>query len=367
MKILFVVCSPLFPTNSGIKQSALGRVYDAVQAGHDVEVIEVDNELKNLEPVRPSDFKNVRVHRIANESARTFRGELAALLSMKPRYVSLFGNERICHRMNQLFGEIGPDKVVAESIWATVAIPQRYLQMTELVVHDVLSEFFYEMARTTASPVRRLLFAIDWVKIKGYERQLVVRDFSSYTFLTAHDRDWYIERFKLKHENAAVATNRLFVNPVTRCTNLDEPFILFPGSIEFSQNFFALQWYLDQVVPHLGEGFDIPIFVTGRYSDKNRSAFARYPHLRFTSEITLTQLEHLYASCLCVVSPIVSGTGIKIKVLEAAQRGIPVVATFTSAKGIESEHCYRCEDDDPRSFAHALSGCIRRQLSPVSE
>jgi glycosyltransferase involved in cell wall biosynthesis len=65
------------------------------------------------------------------------------------------------------------------------------------------------------------------------------------------------------------------------------------------------------------------------------------------------------ASRLCeaafFVAPIVSGTGIKTKVLEAMAAGVPVVTTPQGVSGLEVEHrrhCFVCER--PADFPTAI-------------
>jgi len=66
----------------------------------------------------------------------------------------------------------------------------------------------------------------------------------------------------------------------------------------------------------------------------------------------VTSAEAFYHDVDVVVAPVFGGGGIKIKVLDAAGRGLPVVATSTAVEGLGSPlPAGLVVNDDPESFA----------------
>ncbi|NHQ85978.1 glycosyltransferase [Iodobacter sp. HSC-16F04] len=352
----------MFPTNSGYKQSVLGRIYEAKLEGHEVFVIGLSNESAvDEQNSLPYFIENDSVVDLRNTYARSWFFELSNLISLKPRYASLFGVKQFKQKVSAIIDEFNPEEIIAESLWAIEAVPSASLSKTTLVSHDVVSEFLSEMQGTTKDWKRKFLFWLDRCKLPFYEKKIFNQRIKGYLFLTIEDMNWYRGRFELDKVN--VTSNHLFVNPVIRNVNFEVPFLLFPGSVEFSQNKQALTWYVEQVLPLLCEAGTSPlkVIVTGKVSSKNEQFFSGYQNISFSNEISRDELDQLYASCLCVLSPIISGTGIKIKILEATQRGIPVVATKMSSKGIFSENCFVADDNTPEQFAKVLYACISKQ------
>jgi GT2 family glycosyltransferase/glycosyltransferase involved in cell wall biosynthesis len=134
--------------------------------------------------------------------------------------------------------------------------------------------------------------------------------------------------------------------------------LLFIGSFRHQPNQEALFWFLRDVfwrilaerpqtrlvivgsdppdrhaLPHFAEGQD-PIVIRGRVDD------VRQP---------LSQ----YAVFIC---PILAGSGVRVKLLEAFAAGIPAVSTYIGAEGLATEDGEFCRlADDPAEFArHAL-------------
>ena len=130
-----------------------------------------------------------------------------------------------------------------------------------------------------------------------------------------------------------------------------EPFtILFLGSFRHLPNQEALHWFVDHVLPKVREkeprarliviGSDPP----PRHSLPDADAI----ELRGFVEDVRAPLAR-YALFVC---PILSGSGVRVKLLEAFAAGIPVVSTRLGAEGLASEDGHICAlADDPDSFA----------------
>jgi glycosyltransferase involved in cell wall biosynthesis len=177
-------------------------------------------------------------------------------------------------------------------------------------------------------------------------------------FLTAEDMAWYSTRYKIDPQRLSVANNRLYVQDLKREINTEAPFVLFPGSLDFAQNYFAMKWFAEQVQPKISNSKALRVVVTGKCSEKSRRDFLGHELIQLVGEVSREELDRLFSSCVCVISPIISGTGIKIKILEATQRGVPVVATAASAKGIKSELCFKAPEDTAESYAATFDRSI---------
>ncbi|HFM4832351.1 TPA: hypothetical protein ACG7N9_004883, partial [Escherichia coli] len=82
----------------------------------------------------------------------------------------------------------------------------------------------------------------------------------------------------------------------------------------------------------------------------------------FTGELDFSTYNKLSSTCLCVIAPITTGTGIKIKILEAVQKGIPVLTTKFASKGICSDLCFYCEEDTDTNFVNLINSFLETTL-----
>ena len=130
--------------------------------------------------------------------------------------------------------------------------------------------------------------------------------------------------------------------------------MLFLGSFRHAPNQVALDWFTREVLPLVLEKLpDARLLVAGS-DPPPRHAFHNPKNaidlLGFVDDI-----QPLFASCAVFICPIRSGSGVRVKLLEAFASGIPVVSTTLGAEGLarkDGEFCALA--DDPRAFADSV-------------
>jgi glycosyltransferase involved in cell wall biosynthesis len=131
----------------------------------------------------------------------------------------------------------------------------------------------------------------------------------------------------------------------------------FLGNFQHPPNLHAVTWYLDAVHPILKArharyrfviaGMNIPDALRSRAADDSSLLILG----------SLDDLEPYYRRISFAVNPIVSGKGVRTKVVEAAAYGRAIVSTSLGADGTEPLHVNR--SDGAEAFADACSRLIR--------
>lgn len=123
-------------------------------------------------------------------------------------------------------------------------------------------------------------------------------------------------------------------------------------------NITAARWFLDEVCPFLPE--NISITFCGKFLSGLQPEYLKKIKDRNISTIDFADnIEMLYAKAKTVVVPLLGGTGIKIKTLEALSYSMPVVTTVFGADGLPDKYENGClVSDKPDEFA----AYIRRLL-----
>ena len=364
---LYVCCAPLWPSTSGYKQSVQGRIFETLSAGAKVTVVALNNESAAQPNTRtPPELESVSYSVITNNSARNPIVEFGNLFTRYPRVARIFSTRGLLQGVGEIISTTQPDTIFAESIWAMCAIDRAEWHRVNLIVHDVTELMLRAAMEGERSLLRKLFHWRDLQRCTAFEQDILTDFPGTLTFLTQEDRAHYLSRFKFAPERCLLATNALMATKLRRVVERKLPFLLFPGSVEFHQNFTALEWMAKEVWPLLGGSpttWPTPaVTVTGRASASRRDYLSGLGMpITWLGEVPYSKLDALYASCLCVISPIKTGTGIKIKNLEAVTKGIPLVATGLSARGINSELCHAAVDNSAMAFSKALNACIRKQ------
>src|SRR5271165_3174984 len=116
---------------------------------------------------------------------------------------------------------------------------------------------------------------------------------------------------------------------------------VFTGGLTYQPNLDALRSYVDNVLPTFARlGVEPPqLFVIGLCPEALKAGLA-HPTIHFLGYVP-DILEELRAYQV-FFAPIVSGSGIKTKVLEAMGCGLPVIALPDAVNGISVEHMRHC-------------------------
>lgn len=130
--------------------------------------------------------------------------------------------------------------------------------------------------------------------------------------------------------------------------------LLFVGNFRHTPNLEALQWFFAEVAPILQQkGIAFRVIGVGAEAPP-QYAFANSEGIL---ELTgfVDDIEPLMARASVFLCPIQSGSGVRVKLLEAFARGIPVVSTTIGAEGLatlDGEYCHLA--DEPQAFADAV-------------
>jgi len=136
--------------------------------------------------------------------------------------------------------------------------------------------------------------------------------------------------------------------------------LLFVGQ-SHAPNLAALKWFFEEVWPLIGDrGYRLTI--VGQI-DMFVRIYAPEIHQAFRSNFVgpVAELAPLYRAARCVFAPMVSGTGISIKTIEALALGKPFVGTSKAYRGMPMDrieqaglHAY----DTPQAFADAIAHAL---------
>lgn len=201
------------------------------------------------------------------------------------------------------------------------------------------------VAATLASEARR---------VEQAEREMVQRSDLVVT-LSVEEHDWI--RSVEGHAPVELVVpwlTSVAMQPPSWATRRDALFVAGWLAGEGSPNADGLHWYHDEVLPHLARlAPDLVLQVTGGRPSPDVAALAG-PSVRFVGRVP--DLGRAYASARVAVAPVRFGAGLKNKVMEAIQTGVPIVTTSVGAEGFDQVlRRAIVVRDDPRGFAEAVA------------
>lgn len=110
--------------------------------------------------------------------------------------------------------------------------------------------------------------------------------------------------------------------------------ILFVGSMDYHANIEAAEWFTDHVWPSVRRHFPhLGFTIAGARPTEAIRALARIDGIEVTG--TVPDLRPYYESAVAAVVPLWTGSGTRLKILEAMAASTPVVSTSIGAEGLE--------------------------------
>lgn len=229
-----------------------------------------------------------------------------------------------------------------------------------LFEHDI---YFQSIARSLLfmrGPVERLKARFEYLRAIRYELKLLPR--CDHIQVCTVENKRYIEGFlpRLKPRidsgmRAGIDTGKYSFPGGPR-----QPYtMLFVGSFRHIPNLVALEWFARFVLPLIVAQLPGTRLLVAGSEPPQRHAFADPANavdlLGFVDDV-----QPLFSSCALFVCPIRSGSGVRVKLLEAFACGIPVVSTTLGAEGLartDGEFCAIA--DDAEDFAKKAIQLLR--------
>jgi len=222
--------------------------------------------------------------------------------------------------------------------------------------HNAVWTIFQRMVEQERG-IKRLLLELEWRRLKRYEGHICR---SSAAVMTVSEED----RAALEAAGAPqnmpiipIAVEVAGIQPVQRQPNAQG--MLSMATMYWPPNIDGVLWFAREVLPLIRRDEpDAPLYIVGARPPAEVRALALEATIEVTGYLD-DPMPYLESSALMVV-PLRAGGGMRVKILEALARGIPVVSTTIGAEGIDvtsGEHLLIA--DAPADFAAAVIRLLR--------
>jgi glycosyltransferase involved in cell wall biosynthesis len=176
--------------------------------------------------------------------------------------------------------------------------------------------------------------------------------------VTREDADQLVQRYRLSNPVEPIPIGVDLSQFPCRGNDPNTKLIGFFGNLTWGANVDAVRWFCHEVLPlvwrtHPDAGF----VVLGPGSDQLRS-LSQDARVRFFGRVP--SIPEAMKSVSVGVTPIISGTGIRFKLLEMLSMGIPTVSTNLGAEGthcVDGEHLLIA--DNAETFARSVDTLLR--------
>ncbi len=345
MRILQLCHKFPYPLKDGaaIAITYLARAF--AELGHEVNLLAMNTSKHWFDPVQlPPDFDHyTAMHTVFVDNRIRPWPAFINLFSSKSYHIERFDNPDFAQKLSELLSHEHYDVVQLESLYLTPYVPIiRRLAPKALVAlraHNVEHEI-WERVAANANPLKKWYLDTITPRLKDYEIKHL-NDYDLVLGITARDVE-HFRRFAL-HKPAVVTPigldcrdyrpdERSFQRPLS---------LSFIGSLDWMPNQEGLRWFLDEVwQPVLAPTFpELTFHIAGRTAPRWLQQL-QMERVIFHGEVP-NAADFINQHSVMVV-PLLSGGGMRAKILEGMAVGKVVLSTRIGMEGIEARHHREC-------------------------
>ncbi len=213
---------------------------------------------------------------------------------------------------------------------------------------DAVSDYNYNMYKKSESFISRSYWYMNYTKIKNYEK--VYNNFNTCIVVNKKDKE-LLE--KHVDTNIEVIPNGVDTNYFKNDTDVYDSRLVFLGDMSTPPNNDAIRYFIRDVYPEVTNQKNIPLYIVGRNPTEYIKSLDKQENITVTGSVVDVREYLPYGSIF--ITPMVSGTGIKNKILEAMSMNLAVITTSIGISGINAtDKKDFLLADDPESFAGAI-------------
>jgi len=191
----------------------------------------------------------------------------------------------------------------------------------------------------------RLPLIFESGRIKKYEARIVA-EFQNTLAVAEPDREALTEAVRENYPNRSasdlpitvvpIAVDTQKLQPVTRQTDVLN--ILTMGTLYYPPNADGIRWFIQDVFPLVQRALpNVKLTVVGKGPPKDFLRAAEESNGRIGMTGYVPELGPYFAASTMMVIPVRAGGGMRVRILEAFARAMPVVTTTVGLEGIEAE------------------------------
>ncbi len=362
MKILMICNKSPFPPREGGPIAMNMIVEGLISEGHQVKVLAV-NSFKytiNLDDI-PTDYRKKTEIELIDVDLRI--KPLAAFLNLftgRSYHVERFISSNFRKRLVEVLQANTFDIVQMETIFVAPYLETVRANSNAKVVlraHNIEYLIWSRIADTTRNPLKRRYLRHLANTLKRYEHTMLSR-FDGIAAITVKDAEYFSGQLAVGSWQLAAIPFGIDLDNFPPPVPAQDPVSLFSiGAMNWIPNAEGVRWFLLHVWPEIHKEFPkLKYYLAGREMPEWMLQMS-FPNVEVLGEVPDAR-DFIDAHGIMIV-PLLSGSGIRIKIIEGMAAGKPVLSTLIGAEGI---NCANGKNimiaNAPCEFIDMISLCI---------
>lgn len=366
MRILMLCNKSPYPAKEG-GPIAMSMLIDGLtKAGHTVKVLAISsNKYKvDLAKVPATFMQKTQMETVYIDLSIKPICAFLNLFTNKSYHVERFISDDFRSKLIQILQSSTYDVVQLETLFIAPYLETIRAYSNAKVVlraHNIEHLIWKRVCETTASWVKKTYLKHIWTTLRNYEFATITK-FDGIAAITSRDADFFRKEIgaKIPVTDIPYGVERIMA-PQNQEIDCEVPSLFHIGSMDWIPNQEGIKWFLDNVWALVNNEFPgLKLYLAGRNMPvwlKEQS----WPDVEIVGEVP--DARAFILSKQIMVVPLLSGSGIRIKIIEAMAEGKAVITTPVGAEGIECEHGkHILFATQPEEFLDAIRRCVENNV-----
>jgi glycosyltransferase involved in cell wall biosynthesis len=337
MKPLNILVLTAYPPALGVHGGALRMYYNLkiLAARHQVTLISFIEREAEWEQLKRLEASGIEVKALLRRAE-----PVRNLWVPKPHEHAEFASCELNRLVHQTLRERSFDVVQVEFLQMAQHVPQDLPILKVLTEHEILFENFHVDFALERCPWKKAQKLYHWMVQLNYEVR-ACRQFDRIACMTDQDRK-ALSRFVSpdKLRTVPIGVDSDYFDPGhLNASGIKSPRMLFVGSYRHTPNRDAVHFFITRILPAVHRELpDAEFWVVGGNMEMLDQRLLQSSD-KIQAVGYVPDVRSCYQDAAVFVAPILTGTGMRVKLLEAFSMGMAVIATPLAAQGFESGNC----------------------------
>ncbi|MCE3280550.1 MAG: hypothetical protein K0S44_2741 [Bacteroidetes bacterium] len=221
--------------------------------------------------------------------------------------------------------------------------------------HNIEYKLWERNAAAAKNILKKLYFKFLAKRLKAYEKSCLT-SYDAVAAITKEDAEWFSENGLKK--NISVIPFGIDINSIEEKNIQSEKDSLFHiGAMDWQPNIEGINWFIENVWEKIHQEFpSLKLYLAGRNMSPH------FKNMKHDNIVVLGEVENAHdfiRSKGLMIVPLLSGGGMRIKIIEGMALGKVIVTTSIGAEGVDCENGKNIMiADDPETFSASVSKYI---------
>ncbi|MFY7669187.1 MAG: glycosyltransferase family 4 protein [Crocinitomicaceae bacterium] len=363
MRVLILCNKAPFPPNDGSSIAIYNMAKGLEECGIDLHLFSLNTKkhFKSDREVLKGFPKSTSYQSIYLDTNPTILGAISNLFSNQSYFVSRFYDRKVEKQLEWKLNETDFDIVQLEGVFMATYIPLiRRFTKAKIVLraHNIEYLIWDRHIKMSKSWLQKFYLGIQTKRLRNFEHEI----FGSVdAIVPITDADAvYISELSSSPIHSAITGVDFKKYPKTNSTDFNPLSIFHFGSMDWIPNQEAVDWFLEKCWPVISSQVPkVKFVIAGRNIPKR---FKLLANERIIVRENVPDAAEIYNQFNVMIVPVLSGSGMRIKIVEGMCFGKAIVSTQIGAEGINAVHEKNILlHDNSLDFANAVIRLLKNE------